>query len=594
MNMLLTGNEAIARGAWEYGIGFTSAYPGTPSTEILENMTKYKTDIYSEWAPNEKVALESAIGASIAGVRSLAAMKHVGLNVAADPFFTLAYTGVNSSMIVVSADDPGMHSSQNEQDNRNYASFARVAMFEPADSQECKDMIGEAVWVSEKYDTPVLIRMTTRISHSKGIVRCSDRLESEDNFKPYIKQPEKFIAVPAYSRLLRKNLEQRLENLSEYSENTPLNSIEWNGPGICIITSGIASQYAHEALGDKASYLKLGFTHPLPLRKVRDFAARAESLFVIEEGDPYLENRIRAAGIDCRGRELFSGIGELSAGLIAEKITGRSVETIAADVSAVSQRMPSFCAGCPHRGFFYQLGKMKNVMVTGDIGCYALAFNKPYEAVDSVVCMGASISMGHGAQKAFEIKNEDLRTVAVIGDSTFFHTGINSLLNVVYNNSKTITCILDNRITGMTGHQENPGSGCTLMGESVSPVNIEEVCRSLGVRNIRTINPNRLDEVKAAFKWAMDLKEPSVIITRWPCVLKRFSNEDLAEFGNILSRCSIDENLCTGCRACLKTGCPALSLKKETGRAVIEPSACTGCGVCVQVCPAKAIVPEEN
>ncbi len=588
----MTGNEAIARGAWEYGICFASAYPGTPSTEILENIALYNKDIYSEWAPNEKVALESAIGASIAGVRSLSAMKHVGVNVAADPLFTFAYTGVNSGMVLISADDPGMHSSQNEQDNRNYAAFAKIAMFEPSDSQECKDMVGEALKISEDFDIPALIRITTRISHSKGIVVCEDeRLEMPN--KPYIKKMEKYVAVPAHSRKLRINLEDRQKRLAEYSETTSMNSIEWENRGIGVIASGIVYQYAREALGDGASYLKLGFTHPLPMKKIRDFASKVDKLWVIEEGDPYLENQIKAAGIICSGRDTFSGIGELSAGEIGLKIAGNSCEVLSSDTSKVVPRPPAFCAGCPHRGFFYQLGKMKNLMITGDIGCYALAFNKPFNAIDTVICMGASISTGHGAQKAFEIKGEDRRVVAVLGDSTFFHTGINSLLNIVYNNSKTITCILDNRITGMTGHQENPGSGYNLRGEPASAVNIEEVCRSLGVKNIQTINPNDLKKVKETLKWAMELDEPVVIITRWPCVLKKFSQEDKTEFGNIFSKYHVDIEACTACKACLKAGCPAISLSKDSKKVEIAQASCTGCGVCAQICPAEAIFREE-
>lgn len=593
MKMLLTGNEAIARGAWESGVSFASAYPGTPSTEILENIALFKDDIYSEWAPNEKVALESAIGASIAGVRAIAVMKHVGVNVAADPLFTFAYTGVNSGMVLISADDPGMHSSQNEQDNRNYAAFAKIAMFEPSDSQESKDMIEEALRVSEEYDIPVLIRMTTRISHSKGIVDCAAERQEQPG-KPYVKNIEKYIAVPAHSKKMRANLEERLKRLSDYSETTNQNVIEWNRTDIGVITSGIVYQYAREALGKTASYLKLGFTHPLPLNKIKDFSAKVDKLYVIEEGDPYLENQLKAAGITCYGRDTFPGIGEISADLISRNIMGIKNEIINCDTSEVSPRPPAFCAGCPHRGFFYQLGKIKNIMITGDIGCYALAFNRPYNALDSIICMGASISMGHGAQKAFEIKGEDRRSVAVLGDSTFFHTGINSLLNVIYNNSKTITCILDNRITGMTGHQENPGSGYTLMGDPASSVNIEDVCRSLGMKNIRTINPNDLNVVKETLKWALALDRPSVIITRWPCILKKFSKEDKTEFGDVFSKCYVDTELCISCKACLRVGCPSMSVSEDSGKVVIDTASCTGCGVCLQVCPSKAIIREEK
>jgi indolepyruvate ferredoxin oxidoreductase alpha subunit len=425
---LLTGNEAVARGAWEAGLLFASAYPGTPSTEILENMAAYKEDVYCEWAPNEKVALEAAIGASLAGVRSMAVMKHVGVNVAADPLFTFAYTGVNGGCVLISADDPGMHSSQNEQDNRNYAMAAKVLMLEPSDSQEAKDFVKLALELSEEYDTPVMLRMTTRVCHSKSIVELEDRITP--TVVDYKKNTGKFVATPANAKIMHVKLLERLKNLTAYSNDCALNRAEYSGSETGVVTCGVAHQYAKEAFGDTASYLKLGLTYPLPMDLIKNFASKVEKLYVVEELDPYMERQIRAAGIECTGKELIPEKDELNTDIIVESVFGEAAETLSSEINAVP-RPPSLCAGCPHRGFFHVLAKKKKVMITGDIGCYTLASAPPLSAMDSCFCMGGSISTGHGAAKAFEKIGSDMKVVAVIGDSTFFHSGITSLLDIV-------------------------------------------------------------------------------------------------------------------------------------------------------------------
>ena len=594
MKLLMTGNEAIARGAYEAGVRFASAYPGTPSTEILENVATYKEDIVAEWATNEKVALEAAIGGSIAGARTMASMKHVGVNVAADPLFTFSYTGVNGGMVLITADEPGMHSSQNEQDNRNYAKFAKIAMFEPSTSQEAKDMLKEAFEISEKYDTPVLFRVTTRLCHSKGIVECSDRVEVP--IKEYIKNPKKNLTVPAHARVRRVEIDDRMSKLLEYSNNTHLNNYEINDTKIGIVASGMCYTYAKEVFKDDASYMKLGFTNPLPMEKIKEFASKVDKIYVIEENDPFIEEQLKANNIKCHGKDIFPSYGELTPDVIRKSVFGKTNDTIDYNKDLVVNRPPGLCAGCPHRGFFYELGKRKNVMVTGDIGCYTLGFAPPYNAMDTTICMGASLSSGHGAQKVFNMKeNNKIRVVGVLGDSTFFHTGINSLLDVVYNKGNSISVILDNRITGMTGHQQNPGTGYTLQGDVTSEVNIEELVKACGVKHIRTINPNNLSQVKETLDWAFNLEEPSVIITRWPCALKKFSRQDIEEFNNpFTSKCSIDTDKCIGCKLCMKTGCPAISFKSEEKSVFIDKNQCLGCEVCSQVCPKDAISKEVN
>ena len=587
MKVLLTGNEAVARGAYEAGVIYASAYPGTPSTEILENLTLYE-GITSEWSPNEKVALEAVMGASFGGGRAMAAMKHVGLNVAADPFFTFSYTGVNAGAVIISADEPGQHSAQNEQDNRNYAKAAKVPMFEASDSQECLDMIKEAYDISEEYDLPVLFRMTTRLCHGKSVVETGKRQEKE--IKEFVKNPGKYVMVPGNARIRRVDLESRLERMKEYSENTRFNRTEINNKEIGVITSGMCYQYAKEVFGDTASYLKLGFTNPMPDRMIETFAKGMDRIYVIEENDPYIEERVRILGFDCEGKNLFPKMGEMTADVIRKSVYGKELDTVDYNKDMVVPRPPTLCAGCPHRGFFYRLGKKKNIMISGDIGCYTLGFAKPYNAIDTTVCMGASISMGHGAQKVFDKLENGKRVVSVIGDSTFFHTGINSLMTVIYNGSNTINVILDNRVTAMTGHQENPGSGKNACGGPAPVTDIEDIVRALGFKNIRTINPNDLDEVEDALNESLALDEPSVIITRWPCALKKLSAMDMEEFKGVFSNKNyIEEEVCIGCRKCVRSGCPALVFNKDKKKTAIDLLQCVGCDVCTQLCPTGAI-----
>ena len=587
MRQLMTGDEAIARGVYEAGVSFASAYPGTPSTEILENIAQYD-EISSEWAPNEKVAMEAAIGASIGGVRSFAAMKMVGLNVAADPLCTFAYLGVNGGMVFVSADDPGMHSSQNEQDNRNYAKFAKIAMMEPSDSQEAKDMVAEAYEVSERYGTPVMIRMTTRVCHSKGLVQTADR--HSFSAVPYVKQRDKMDPVPAISKVRRYVVEEREEKLKEYSEQTALNFEEINDTKIGIITSGVSYNYCKEVFGDKASYLKLGFTYPLPMKKIRAFADKVDELYVVEELDPFMEDQIQKAGIACHGRDVIPGIDELNPNRIAKGILGESYTGVLVEPELIVDRPPALCAGCPHRGFFYELAKRKDTVMVGDIGCYALGGSEPLNAKDMALCMGSAFSLGHGLVRAFSQSGQAKRVVAVMGDSTFFHTGINALTEVSYNKSNTICVILDNRITGMTGHQENPGTGYTIKGEPTTTIDVEQVVQALGIHHVRTVNPNDLSDMKSALDWAYSIEdEPVVIITKWPCILKKFSSEDKKEFNLDKVPCVIDKEKCIGCKKCLTTGCPALRFNLEEKKSEIVEVDCVGCKVCMQVCPVKAI-----
>lgn len=580
MKQLMTGNEGVARGAWEAGVRYASAYPGTPSTEILENVAKYK-EIYSEWAPNEKVAVESAIGAAFAGGRAMAAMKHVGLNVAADPLFTAAYTGINGGLMIVSADDPGLHSSQDEQDNRYYARAAKVAMLEPSNSQEAKDFVSTALELSERYDMPVLLRLTTRVCHSKSIVNL-DTERTEKAIVPYEKK-DKFNPVPAISKGLHTKVEQNLKALEKYSNSTPLNFTVWGSKKIGIVSAGAAYQYAREVFGDNASYLKLGFTFPLPMQKIRDFAAQVDELIVVEELDPIMETEIRAAGISCTGKDKIPNEGELNPDILRKALLGEEHEIIGYDTSVVADRPPVLCAGCPHRGFFHELQKLKNVVTVSDIGCYGLA------PKDIAICMGGGFSVAHGAQKVFNMTDSGRRCVGIMGDSTFFHSGMTSMLEAVYNNSNILMVVLDNRITGMTGHQQNPGSGFTLGEEPANITDIAAVAAALGVKNIRTVNPLKLDEVKEALTWGLSFDEPAVLITRWPCVLKKLSQADKDEFGNYKATNAVDPNKCIGCKACVRTGCPALEYHSETKKVTIDCAQCVGCDVCTQVCPKNAI-----
>ncbi len=586
MKEFLTGNEAVARGAYEAGVTLASAYPGTPSTEILENMTKYKKDIYSEWSPNEKVALEVAIGGSIAGARTLAAMKHVGLNVAADPLFTFGYTGVNGGCIIVSADDPGMHSSQNEQDNRYYAKASKIVMLEPSDSQETKDFVKIGYEISEKYNTPVLLRLTTRICHSKGIVEFGNRKNVE--IKQYNKDIPKYVAAPANARKLHVKLEDRLKELEKFSNETSLNKIELNDKKIGVISSGVAYQYAKEVFKDDVSYLKLGFTFPLPKKKIQEFADQVDKLYVIEELEPYIETEIKAMGIEVVGKDLIPNIGELSPDIISKALLNKEKDHLNKKQEKIVGRPPTMCAGCPHRGLFYELSKMKNVVVTGDIGCYTLGATPPLSSMDTCICMGASVSAGHGFSKASEKNGKDVNVFGVIGDSTFFHSGITGLIDIVYNKGNAATIILDNRITGMTGHQENPGTGYTLMGERTNEIDLVKLCDAIGVNNIEVINPLDLKQTKQALEKAIATDEPMVIITKWPCVLKKSNTEEIEEYGLNRKICTVNEEKCKKCKACLRVGCPAISFDIEKG-AIIDDTMCVGCDVCMQVCPFDAI-----
>lgn len=592
MKKLMTGNEAVARGAYEAGVKFASAYPGTPSTEILENIALYKEDIKAEWAPNEKVAIESAAGASIAGARTVASMKHVGLNVAADPLFTIAYTGVNGGFVIITADEPGQHSSQNEQDNRNYAKSAKIPMLEPSDSQEAKDMIKKAFEISEKYDTPVLYRLTTRLCHSKSIVECNER--KEVGIKEYVKDANKYVTVPAVSRKLRVKVEERLKKLIDYSNTTEFNYMEINNSKVGVIVSGMCFNFAKEVFKENVSYLKLGFTFPMPDEKIKEFSSEVDKIYIIEENDGFIEEHVKSLSIECYGKNTFPPYGEMTPDIIREAVTGKTFEHLDINEELLIPRPPTFCPGCPHRGLFYELGKRKDVVVTGDIGCYTLGFSVPYNSMDCCVCMGASLGSGHGAQQVFNmVEGNKKRVVGVLGDSTFFHTGINGLFDVIYNKGNSISIILDNRITGMTGHQQNPGSGYTLQGEKTTEISIEEIVKACKVKNVRVINPNKLSEVNDALDWALSNKEASVIITRWPCALKKFSPQDIEEFNNpFKDRCTIVEDLCIGCKKCTKTGCPAISYNKENKKAIIDKNQCLGCEVCAQVCPKEAIIKE--
>src|SRR6266568_5113802 len=580
MKTILSGNEAIARGAYEAGCLVACAYPGTPSTEILENTISYK-EINSSWAPNEKVALEVAIGASFGGGRALCTMKHVGVNVAADPLFTLAYTGVRGGLVLVAADDPEMHSSQNEQDSRNYARFAKVPMLEPSDSRECKEFTRLAFELSEQYDAPVMLRSSTRISHGKSIVELGERVTGLPLPK-LEKNPSKLVMLPGNARVRHPLVEQKLVNLSKAAATMPLNRMEIRDTKIGIITAGICYQYVREVL-PHVSTLKLGMVHPLPHDLIREFAATVEKLYVIEELDPFIEDQVKAMGIAAVGKEIIPLCGELTPGRLRTAFGLPQPASVPAD--KLPGRPPNMCPGCPHRGVFYALNQLK-AYVTGDIGCYTLGFMPPLSAMDTCICMGASIGNATGVVKV--VSEEERKTVvAVIGDSTFLHTGIGGLMDMVYSNAPATLVILDNRITAMTGRQENPASGFTLMDEPSHRIDIPQLCRVLGVRNVRTIDPYDLEATKQTLQEEMNRAEPSVIVTDRPCVLVK--REGVFEKGPVLT---VFEEKCTGCRACLKIGCPAIAWKPtdgKKGRAYIDYQLCTGCDVCRQLCKAEAI-----
>ncbi len=587
MREILSGNEAIARGAFEGGVKVASAYPGTPSTEILENISTYSS-INSSWAPNEKVALEVAIGASFGGARSIACMKHVGVNVAADPLFTLSYTGVGGGLVLIAADDPEMHSSQNEQDSRNYAKFAKIPMLEPADSQECKEFTRLAFELSEKFDTPVMIRSCTRISHGKSIVTLTEPVSGLPEPK-LVKNPPKLVMLPGNARVRHPIVEQRILDLSTYGDSWDINRAENRSTEIGVICTGVTYQYVREALPEAAT-LKLGMVYPLPKKMLRDFAASVKSLYVIEELDPFIEEQVLAMGIAVTGKEIIPICGELSPDRIRAAFTKAgiiaSLPTAITPPEKLVQRPPNMCPGCPHRGVFYLLNKA-NAYVTGDIGCYTLGFMPPLNAMDTCVCMGASISTASGIVRALP-PEEQRRVVAVIGDSTFLHTGVNSLMEMAYNQAPATVIILDNRITAMTGRQENPASGYTLAGIKAPEVNLPDLCRALGIKHVRVLDPYDLDETKNILSEEMARPEPSVIITTRPCCLikddVRFAKATILE---------VEQSACTGCKACLRIGCPAIEWQPDAegkkGKAFIDPLLCTGCTVCQQLCKFDAI-----
>lgn len=580
---LLSGNEAIARGAYQAGVRVCSAYPGTPSTEIFENLPQYKDALYCEWAPNEKVAMEVAYGASMAGVRSLCAMKHVGVNVAADPMFTAAYNGVSGGFVIISADDPSMHSSQNEQDNRHYARAAKIALIEPADSQECCDFMKEAYELSEKFDTPVIFRTTTRVSHSKSLVTFKEREEIEA--KPYEKNVAKFVCTPANAVAHRPLVEERLKKLEEYGNTCSLNRVEMKGSKIGVVTASIAYEYAKDAFPEDTSFLKLGLTFPLPMGLIRDFASKVEKLYIVEELDGFMEEQIKAAGIDCVGKDLIGNMYELNPQLVKERVFGVKPETKDVGVKAVS-RPPALCPGCPHRGFFYTMSKNKNFIVTGDIGCYTLGAAAPLSAVDTCVCMGGGFTAGMGIAKALEVLGKtDKKVFGVVGDSTFFHSGITGAAEIAYNKGKMIPVVLDNSITGMTGHQDNPGSGYTLQGDIAESIKIEEVLKSLGYQNVIIVDPQDLKAMQKAVDDALASEVPAAIITRRPCLLIKRIKHDIG-------KCVVNTEKCIGCKKCLSVGCPAVMMKD--GKSYIDPNQCVGCTVCAQVCPVGAITRKEN
>lgn len=582
MKVILTGNEAVARGAWEAGCHVAAAYPGTPSTEILENIARFP-EVYSEWSPNEKVALEVASGASIAGARALCAMKHVGLNVAADPFFTMSYIGVNGGLAIVSADDPGLSSSQNEQDNRWYALHAKVPMLEPSDSQECLDFTRAAFEISEGFDTPVLLRLTTRICHSKSVVETGERIEP--SVREYERNPAKNAMLPAFARQKHHMVEKRLEELREFGESSPFNSVTMaEGSEIGVIASGVGYQYAREALGDGASFLKIGFSWPLPRRLIREFASKVKTLWVVEENDPFLETEIRAMGIPCFGKDVLPVVDELTPAIVARAVLGKEPAPGREGEVPPPNRPPLLCPGCPHRGLFFPLSKKKDVIVTGDIGCYGLGSMPPLNVGETTICMGAGFSAAIGFQKAGEKAGRNEKVFGILGDSTFFHSGITGLIDAVVNKSRGVFVIMDNRITAMTGQQENPGSGRTLSGEETVALDIPKICEACGVKgeNIHVVDPYDLKASAEAVDRAWAAEETSVIVTTRPCALLKDVQKERAGL-----KCSVDEERCVLCGACLKLGCPAIT--KRDGRVVIDRAACNGCGLCVQVCPKNAI-----
>ncbi|SER20827.1 indolepyruvate ferredoxin oxidoreductase alpha subunit [Butyrivibrio fibrisolvens] len=578
MKEIMLGNKALARGLYEAGVCVASSYPGTPSTETTEEAAKYD-EIYCEWAPNEKVALETAFGASLAGKRSYCAMKHVGLNVAADPLFTIAYTGVNAGLVINVADDPGMHSSQNEQDSRHYAIAAKIPMLEPSDSQEALDFAKRAYEISEQFDTPVLLKMCTRVAHSQSIVELHDRVELP--VKTYEKNPSKYIMTPANAKRRHPFVEERTKKLIEYAETSDLNRVEMADTKIGIITSSTSYQYVKEVYGDSVSVLKIGLINPLPVKLIKDFAAKVEKLVVIEELDPIIETHCKVLGLTVTGKDVFPMIDEFSQGLIASKM-GQEEKPSCTPIENLPVRPPVMCAGCPHRGMYYALSKNK-ITVLGDIGCYTLGSAQPLNAVDTTECMGASVSSIHGFNKALGKESEG-RTVAVIGDSTFMHSGMTGLANIAYNQTNSTVLILDNSITGMTGHQQNPTTGYNIKGDPAGKINLEALCRAMGIENVRVVDPYNISECETAVKEELAKEAPSVIISRRPCALLKQVKHN--------PPIKVNTDKCKSCKSCMKIGCPAISMKN--GKAHVDPTLCVGCNVCTQLCHFEAFETQEG
>ena len=576
MKKLLLGNEAVARGLYEAGCRVASSYPGTPSTEVTECIAKYD-EITSEWAPNEKVACEVAFGASVAGARSFCAMKHVGLNVAADPLFTSSYTGVNAGMVIVVADDPGMHSSQNEQDSRHYAKASKIMMLEPSDSDECLKFSKLAFELSERFDTPVLLRLTTRVSHSRSLADVGERVDN--GLKAYEKNPQKYVMVPANAKVKHVVVEKRILDQIQYCETEAvengLNPVEYNNKKIGVITSGICYEYAKEALGENASYLKLGCVYPLPEKLIKDFCNECETVYVLEELDDYIETHCRKIGVEVKGKSEFTLLGEYSQGLIKKVILGEESASLKADVQ-IPPRPPVLCAGCPHRGLFYTLKRL-NVTVSGDIGCYTLGVAKPLGMMDTVLCMGGSVSGLHGRNIADPERAS--KSVAVIGDSTFIHSGVTGLIDIAYNDSNSVTIILDNSITGMTGHQQNPTTGYNIKGEPAAAVSLEKLCEAVGINNVFVVDPYDLKDCYDNISKALSLNAPAVVISRRPCALLKTVKHN--------PPLKVNKDKCKSCKMCMKIGCPAISMKD--GKAEIDFTQCLGCNVCSQLCKFDAI-----
>ena len=569
---LLLGNEAVARGLFEAGCNVVSSYPGTPSTEITEYAATYD-EMYSEWAPNEKVACEVALGAAIAGARSFCGMKHVGLNVAADPLFTASYTGVNGGFVIGVADDPGMHSSQNEQDSRHYAEASKVMMLEPADSKECLEYTKKAFEFSEKFDTPVILRLTTRVAHSRSLTELSERADVP--VKEYVKNPQKYVMMPANAIPKHVVVEDRIAKQIEFFETDDINTVEYYDKKIGVITAGNCYNYAKEVLGKNASYLKLGCVYPLPEKKILDFANECETIYVIEELDPYIENHCKKLGIKVHGKDVFTLQGEYSQALVAKAILGETKEFDGVSFD-IPRRPPVLCAGCPHRGLFYAL-KQEKVTVSGDIGCYTLGALQPLDSIDTVICMGASISALHGRNKV-DPENAK-KSVAVIGDSTFIHSGVTSLIDIAYNNSASTVIVLDNSITGMTGHQQNPTTGKTIKGDPATQVDIVALAQAIGIKRVKVVDPYNLKETRDTIHEELAVDEPSLIISRRPCALLKTVKHN--------PPLKVNKDKCKSCKMCMKIGCPAISMKD--GKAEIDFTQCVGCNVCTQMCKFDAI-----